>query len=387
MELGFSPETLDILREIYPEETPAVVEALKTPGQTFSLRVNTLKASRDEVLQTLEDEGWNPRPHPSLADVILLPVPGPYELSEAQCREVIVDKRAAEAILRGADLYAPGVQRCHGLRRGEKVAITAPDGGRIAFGRAVMNQTEILHTRKGLAVVVEQSKYDLPSLREHRLFKEGLIYPQTLPSALVSRNLHPIPEELIVDMNAAPGGKVTHLAQLTGNRGRILAFDRHAEKIHHISQNLHRMGITCIETRVADSRYLDKDFPTLKPDAVLVDPPCSALGIRPKIYDTTSRREVRIVADYQRQFLQVAARILKPEGRIIYSTCTMTLEECEIQVESVCESYGLNVEKQELRLGSSGFGWFHQGGDCQRFHPHLHDAPGFFIALLRKSRR
>jgi 16S rRNA (cytosine967-C5)-methyltransferase len=147
------------------------------------------------------------------------------------------------------------------------------------------------------------------------------------------------------------------------------------------------MGITCVDTRVGDSRYLDKDFPSLKADAVLVDPPCSALGVRPKIYDTTTHRKVTIVAEYQRQFLETAARILKPEGRIIYSTCTMTFEECEMQIASVCEKYKLIVERQKFNLGSPGFGRFRQGVDCQRFHPHLHDTPGFFIGLLRKTRR
>ncbi len=384
---GFSDETKQILHEIYQEQTAQVLEALKTPGETFSIRVNSLKTTREEVLQRLAADGLEPEAHGEIEEVILLPVHGPNQLPEGEFQELMVDKNAAEAILRGSDLYAPGVKACHGIRSGELTVIIAPNGEPVAVGRAMMSETEILDSRKGLAVKVEQSKYGLPSFHDSELFREGHIYPQTIPSILVSRNLLPDREETIVDMNAAPGGKTTHLAQLVQNKARILAFDRHAEKVDKLRENTERMGAECVEPRVADSRYLDKDFPTLKADAVLVDPPCSALGVRPKIYDTTSRRKISVVADYQRQFLEAAARILKPDGRIIYSICTMTFQECEKQVASLCEKYHLCVEGQEFMLGSLGFGQISQGSECQRFHPHIHDTPGFFIALLHKTRR
>lgn len=384
--LGFSPETFEILAEIYGTETRSVIEALKTPGRNFSIRVNLLKTNRDKVLQTFQDDGWNATPHPTLEEVVQLPISGPFELQEEQGQEVMVDKNTAEAVLRGADIYAPGITWCHGVRAGEKVTVIAPNGELIASGTALMSETEVLSLQRGLAVRIERTQYGVPSLRQHPLFEDGCIYPQTLPSILVSLNLQPHPDEIIVDMNASPGGKVTHLAELNGNRGRILAFDRHEAKILRLQENLDRMGITCVETRVADSRYLDKDFPTLRADAVLVDPPCSALGIRPKLYDTTTRSKIEITSRYQRQFLETAARILKPHGRILYSVCTMTLEECERQVESVCEKYGLLVDRQEFRLGSNGMPSYTQQTDCQRFHSHIHDSPGFFIALLRKRR-
>ncbi len=383
--LGFSRETVDILAEIYETETESVIQALKTPGKNFSVRVNLLKTNREKVLQSFENEGYTTLPHSLMEEVVLLPISDSGELPEEQGREVVVDKNTAEAVLRGADIYAPGITRCHKMKPGEKVSILGPNGERIAYGTALMSQNEVLSCRRGLAIRVEQTQYRVPSLRQHPLYLEGLIYPQTLPSVLASRNLKPQPEERIVDMNAAPGGKVTHLAQLTENRGRILAFDRHEAKVQQLQENLERAGISCVETRVADSRYLDKDFPTLQADAVLVDPPCSALGLRPKLYDLTSRRKVKTVSDYQRQFLETAAKILKRQGRILYSVCTMTREECESQVEAVCDKYRLTVEKQEFMLGSPGMSSDPLLADSQRFHPHIHDAPGFFMALLTKT--
>ncbi len=385
--LGFSPETVDILETIYGSETKAVVQALKTPGQTFSIRVNLYRITREAALQTLEEAGTAPSPHPTLKEVILLPVSGPYELSAKDGRELLVDKKTAEAVMRGANVYAPGITRCEKVRRGEKVLVTAPNHEHIATGEALMGETEILTNRKGLAVRVEQSKFKIPSIRGQWLYEEGYIYPQTIPSILVALNLQPNPDETIVDMNAAPGGKVSHLAILLKNKGRIFAFDRHAGKVTNLRRNLDRMQIECVVTRVSDSRYLDKDFPNLKADAVLVDPPCSALGLRPKIYDETTRSRVRVVADYQRQFLEAAARILKPEGRVLYSVCTMTLEECERQIIPICEKYGLSVEKQEFVLGSAGMSDFAEAAGCQRFHPHIHDTPGFFLALLKKTKQ
>ncbi len=383
--LGFSRETVDILKEIYGAETESVIQALKTPGENFSIRVNLLKTSREEVLQTFTNEGYAMVPHPLLEEVVLLPISDSGEHPEEHTRQVTVDKSTAEAVLRGADIYAPGITWCHKMKSGERVSVVAPNGERIASGTALMSQTQVLSPRKGLAIRVEETRYRLPSLRQHPLYLQGLIYPQTLPSILVSRNLAPRPNETIVDMNAAPGGKASHLAELTKNNARLLAFDRHEAKIQQLQGNLERMGVTCVETRVADSRYLDKDFPSLRADAVLVDPPCSALGLRPKLYDTTTRRKVTAISEYQRQFLETAAKILKPQGRILYSVCTMTLQECEKQIEAVCGKYRLTVERQEFVLGSPGMSSDPELADCQRFHPHIHDSPGFFIALLRKN--
>ena len=304
--------------EIYGTETEPVIQALKTPGETLAIRVNLLKITREKVLQIFEDEGNNPLPHPSLEEVVLLPITDSGHLPQEEGLEVLVDKNTAEAVMRGADVFAPGIIRCHKMKTGEKVCILGPNDERVAYGTALMSQNEVLSLRRGLAIRIERTRYRIPSLRQHRQYIEGFIYPQTLPSILASRNLKPQREETIVDMNAAPGGKVAHLAQLTGDGGRIFAFDRHETKIQVLRANLQREGIRSVQTRVADSRYVHMDFPTLRADSVLVDPPCSALGLRPKLYDLTTKRKVKTVSDYQRQFLETAAKILKPQGKILY---------------------------------------------------------------------
>jgi 16S rRNA (cytosine967-C5)-methyltransferase len=104
----------------------------------------------------------------------------------------------------------------------------------------------------------------------------------------------------------------------------------------------------------------------------------------PKLYDPTMQTEITALAEYQKQFLKVAAKMVKPGGRIVYSVCTLTLEECEEVVRFAVEDCSLKVEEPSIRLGSSGLWWvITEAVFTQRFHPHIHGC-GFFIASLRK---
>ena len=127
-------------------------------------------------------------------------------------------------------------------------------------------------------------------------------------------------------------------------------------------------------------------MPTLvgKADRVLVDPPCSALGTRPKLYDETKFEHVLGLAKYQRQFLKVAARLCKPGGVIVYSTCTLTLEENEENVAYAVEELGLEVEEVKWHVGGPAIEVKDCVRGCWRFEPDEHGTPGYFIAKLRK---
>jgi len=134
----------------------------------------------------------------------------------------------------------------------------------------------------------------------------------------------------------------------------------------------------------ADSRYLDRDRPTLNADRVLVDPPCTALGVRPKLYEEASGAEVFSSAAFQKQFLRVAARIVKPGGVVVYSTCTLTLQENEGMVRFAVEELGLELEDPPFRVSGAGRGIGFK--ECIRFDPDVCEAPGYFIARLRRAR-
>lgn len=375
---------LEALREVYGHELGEVVSSLSSPGKRYYLRVNTLKATRGQVLELLRDKGVDARADEHLPEAIYIPIRGPFKIPSAG-KVVVVDKFTAESAMMGSHVYVPGIKSFKGVEKGDEVVITSELGHVVAYGIAEMGEREVLRARRGLAVRVLRSAFKLPAIRALEEFKGGLIYPQSLPAMLTARVLEPRPSELIVDMTCAPGGKLSHMCQLSGNMAYVLGFDRSSKKVQETRSTLARLGCEACIIK-ADSRYLDRDFPFLvgRADKVLVDPPCSALGVLPKLYDLKGERELLSLADYQRQFLKVAAKLARPGGTIVYSVCTMTVPECEGQVAFAVEELGLEVDEQPIYLGSRGLGglgaW---AGLLQRFHPHIHGS-GYFIARLRR---
>ncbi|MEM3654160.1 MAG: RsmB/NOP family class I SAM-dependent RNA methyltransferase [Candidatus Bathyarchaeia archaeon] len=245
-----------------------------------------------------------------------------------------------------------------------------------------MDETEILIFRKGLAIEIVYSKYKVPSLRETEEFKNGLIYPQSFPAILACKILNPQPYEEIADVAAAPGGKTGALAQLMQNKGVIYAIDRNKVKIGKLQETIKRLGIINVKLMCHDSRYLDVDFPSLKFQKALIDPPCSSLGVRPKIYENCKSSKIYALSEYQKQFLFSISKSIKPGGTIVYSTCTLTIEENEGIVKFALEKCGLKVIEQNYFFGSPGLDHVvPEAALTQRFNPHIHeDCPGFFIA-------
>ena len=380
----FSKGVLRALEAVYGPELSSVLSAMCRPSPRYYLRVNTLKTSRGELLDRLREKGLDARADEVIDEAIYLPVRGPKKLPEAE-KEVVVDKFTAESAMMGSHVYVPGVRRMRGVEAGDEVLIVSERGQPVAFGIARMGEEEFLRAERGLVVEVVEALYRLPPVRELDEYRLGLIYPQSLPSMLVSRVLAPEPGDLVVDMTCAPGGKLSHICQLVQNMAVVLGFDRSRRKLSETRATLARLGCEASVLR-ADSRYLDLDFPFLvgKADKVLVDPPCSALGVLPKLYDEKSAEELMSLAEYQRQFLKVAAKLVRPGGTVVYSVCTMTIPECEGVVALAVEELGLEVDEQPIYLGSRGLPGYLSGSELlQRFHPHIHGI-GYFIARLRR---
>ena len=375
------PGIPEMLRKVYGKALNEVLGALVKPPPSYYVRVNTLKISPAELTAKLKTLGWKVYRDPVIEEALAIPVEGPNPVPNYPLK-VVVDKFTAESVMVGAHVYAPGVSRCHGLRRGSMASILSPRGHLVGAGTAEMSESEILTFRVGLAVRVTNPLYRAPSLRETVEYREGFLHPQSLPSMATVRVLNPQPGETIVDLNCAPGGKLSHIHQLTKGQAEIYGFDRSSKKIEATQQTLARLGCRSVKLVEADSRYVDKDFPEVKADRVLVDPPCSALGVTPMLYSVKTAEEIRSLAHYQRQFLKVAARIVKPGGVVVYSVCTITLEECEENAGFALEC-GLKPDFSPVSLGTPGFRLFDGAELFQRFHPHLHGF-GYFIARFRK---
>ena len=367
------------------DNAQAMVMALRAPPNRYYLRVNTLKISKQGLLDLFKHKGFEVHEDELLPDAIYLKVEGPFEVPKGG-KVVVADKFAAESVYIGSNLYCPGVRRADpSISVGDEVVILSPRGEVVAWGIAEMDGNAMRARKKGLAVRVLKSKYRAPSLRTLEEYNLGYFYEQSLPSILVSWILHPEAEEVVIDMCAAPGGKTTHMAQLMGNEGQIYAFEKSPKRAERLIQNLRRLGIENVKVIIHDSRYVHVDYPEIRADKILLDPPCSALGVRPKLYETRTLREIVGTMEYQRQFLKAASKSLKKGGYLVYSTCTLTLEENELNIKYALDSLGFKLVEQPLVLGSPGLAI--EGAEkLQRFYPHVHDTPGYFIALLCKER-
>ena len=167
------------------------------------------------------------------------------------------------------------------------------------------------------------------ALDELAPLRMGLAQVQDESSMLVAHVLGADPGMTVIDACAAPGGKTTHIAQRMENRGRILAFDIYEEKIRRIEQNARRLGISIIETQLRDAREIGAAYEAMA-DRVLVDAPCSGLGVlrrKPDARWKKSASDRKTLPPIQRAILRSAAQAVKHGGILVYSTCTM--EECE----------------------------------------------------------
>lgn len=220
------------------------------------------------------------------------------------------------------------------------------------------------------------------------LYNKGECTIQDESSMLVARVLEPRPGMRVLDACAAPGGKTTHISEIMKNNGSILACDVHPHKIKLIEANAQRLGTSIITTKCIDARELnsviDGQF-----DAVLLDAPCSGLGVirrKPDIKWRKSSQEIEALIGIQKELLDSLVPLLKPGGDLVYSTCTTEARENQEQIQSFLSSHpeftwspfddllpAVVREKAILQAG-----WV-------QILPHYFDTDGFFIARLKKS--
>jgi len=377
---AFPAELQEYYRKLFGKEAEEIMASLRTPVEKYYIRVNTLKTSRDKLMRILRREGLKPKRSPYLKEGIYFEREGPNfpDDYEPGLKVVRANKFASESVYQGANLYAPGVlQADRSIKPGDEVEIRDPRGLLVGIGIAKMSAKEMIVSTRGLAVEVTTPKFKLPSLSELESFKEGLFYAQSLPSMVVAHVLEPSEEELIIDMAAAPGGKTSHIAQLLQNRGEIIAIDKSRNRLRKMEEELKRLGVKNVRLVRMDARKLPELG--LQADKILLDAPCTALGIRPKLWESRTPKDIIATARYQRAFIWAAIKSLRPGGVLVYSTCTLSYEENEANVKFMLEK-GLKLEEQAIFIGSEGLGI----EKVQRFYPHRHLTQGFFIARLRK---
>ncbi|KAG2578362.1 rRNA (cytosine-C(5))-methyltransferase NOP2C-like isoform X4 [Panicum virgatum] len=555
--LRWQPEVEEYFAAAYGRDRFArISEALAHPSRYSCIRVNTLKSSTDAVMHKLMDlvcenglcDGINgmeivggDQPHeksslvqkcPSadLENVLFVQGSGPHVLNynsqpDQSVKEVIVSRKCAESVLRGAQVFVPGVLACSShVEKGDKVAVSVAieqpvkDGGwavgitrgtvlqglqsdvhyeerkglYIGKGTAAMSRSGIFRVPHGIAVEMTERVYKLPSFND---VLEGEIFLQNLPSVVAAHVLDPQPGERILDMCAAPGGKTTAISILMRDKGEVVALDRSHNKVMDILKLASEMDLSCIKAYKLDAlksvrktdeatnvgmgdshceaiktlaedsgpchvtvdvratnvneessttvvqseqlfsvddknpesrRYVSKAelrknlrrmkngpgrnncsggrvekskgfFPNSF-DRVLLDAPCSALGLRPRLFAGEETLEsLKTHAKYQRRMFDQAVKLVRPGGVIVYSTCTINPGENEALVRYALDTYKfLSLVSQLPKVGGPGIvgscelfnktyteEWLteHEAELVQRFDPSSPvDTIGFFIA-------
>ncbi|KAI9114705.1 hypothetical protein K1719_014403 [Acacia pycnantha] len=576
--LQWNPQVHDYFVKAYgSDHFSRISKALTRPSCYSCIRVNTLRSTSDDVIEKLqavmnksgsendldskrcsseannirdlefsgnipleqtEDKAnplkacFQPAPVskcqiPGLDYVVFVQGSGPHNINydyahDRPPKEVLVSRKCAEAVLRGAQVYVPGVVACSAhVETGDTVAVSVAveqpgvsggwgigmtrgtvlqgsqadpyyferSGLYIGQGTTMMSRAGMFRVCKGVAVDMKDRVYELPSF--HNVL-EGDIFLQNLPSIIAAHALDPQKGERILDMCAAPGGKTTAIAILMKDDGDIIAADRSHNKVMDIQKLAAEMGLSCISTckldalksvcrrnepdnltgsycgnadngvtqQVSDSSILNaermssidinrlnientmeenvdnnerenkgtyvskaeirksmrrerngrgrnqclggrveksKGFPPNSFDRVLLDAPCSALGLRPRLFAGEETIEsFRTHAKYQRKMFDQAVQLARPGGVIVYSTCTINPGENEALVRYALDKYKyLSLAPQNPRVGGPGLvghcefpdgyieEWLRPGEEelVQRFDPSSRlDTIGFFIA-------
>ena len=217
-------------------------------------------------------------------------------------------------------------------------------------------------------------------------FKTGKIIAQDASSYLAAKNLGVMPNELVLDICAAPGGKTAVLAEEMKNSGEVIAIDIHQHKIKLIDTNMKKLGIDIVKAIVMDAKNVNKQG--RKFDKILVDVPCSGYGVirkKPEILYSKNRENIEELAKLQLEILNSAADILKDGGELIYSTCTITDKENTNNIKKFLEERKeFKVEKLYIPENVSG-DYDNLGGFCINYKEEIMD--NFYIIKLKKGEK
>jgi 16S rRNA (cytosine967-C5)-methyltransferase len=190
-----------------------------------------------------------------------------------------------------------------------------------------------------------------PPLARLPSFQQGLFYVQDPSTLLAVKALEPKPGESILDLCAAPGGKLTYMAQLMNNEGKLVAHDLSPDRLKLVEENCARLGVTCVQ-QILPSTLNTR--PSTLFDRILLDAPCSNSGVMRRRVDLRWRitpDEISRLRAIQLELLNQAASLLKPGGTLVYSTCSLEPEENQELIGdflSVHTAFKINFERELL---------------------------------------
>lgn len=245
----------------------------------------------------------------------------------------------------------------------------------IKQGIKLTKEPELKHTYK----IVEGE-----GLTELDGYKNGHYIIQDKASILVGEVASPKPGDTVLDVCAAPGMKTSHISQLMENKGEIISVEYNERRLDSWENLLDKLGVENASSELVDATQPDY-VADVEADLVVVDPPCTGTGLLHKVPSSKwrlTKSSVESMVELQRRILENSASYLKDGGTLVYSTCSITLEENE----GVVSNFMSNNQEYELveaspRIGIPGLNGLDK---AQRLYPHMHECNGFFIAKLVK---
>ncbi len=221
----------------------------------------------------------------------------------------------------------------------------------------------------------------------------GDYYIQSLSSMLPPLALRPDEQDTVLDLCSAPGSKTTQLGEMMRNNGTLISNEIALDRVKMLVFNIDRMNLINAGVIHSKGELLSKIYPDYF-DKILVDAPCSGLGIIQKKNEVSnwwSLKRASVLGDLQLRLLIAAIKMVKEEGEIVYSTCTLTIEENELIINKVLKKYPVKIVELELPVKSHSAFTLYEGENldpslskAHRILPWEINSEGFFIVKLKK---
>ena len=173
------------------------------------------------------------------------------------------------------------------------------------------------------------------------LFKNGYFTIQDEGAGLIAKIVDQKPNEMVLDACSSPGGKTTYMAELMGNKGKIVAWDLHPHRVKLVEENAKRLGITIIETKCENASIYKEEYKE-KFDKILLDVPCLGIGVlkrKPDIKWKRKPEDMEEITEIQQKILETCSKYLKPQGELVYATCSIFSEENDKIIEKFLKNH------------------------------------------------
>jgi len=311
----------------------------------------------------------------------------PKPLFIERMRELLKDEKDLQDFLETAKIKPRKSIRVNTLKTTPEELIIKLKAKGWKFTQPCENHPEIIQIQS------ELQPGELGTTKEHIL---GYYYVQEITSMMPILALNPKPNDILLDIAAAPGSKTTQSAALMQNQGTIIANDISIQRIKILSANLEKIGATnTIITRHDGIQLCDRlKKQNFKFDKILADVPCSGEGnirVSPRTYLDWSENLLKRLNRKQKKLASSALQILQPEGEMIYSTCTHSPEENEEVIQHLLDNFDIEIQEISLPIKSRPgiTKWKNQTFSqelkkAHRIYHHDNNMEGFFLCKIKK---